>query len=290
MSNSTGKFGGKLQSDDAVPTIVYSASASNGIGAVIKDIVDGWRMGPVWRAFAWDEIQNRYRRSVLGLAWIAISFAFFVAAISIFFGGFANLEQTRFTFYVATGIAAFQFLIGAVSDGCVVFRTSAQWIKSAPMPYSIYVYKSVARGILPFLIQMSVALVYMLVMGWRPTISVFLVFPAFAIFLVNAVAIHWLFGLVAARWRDIEHLVGSITRVLFFLTPIMWVYGERAGLVRVISNVNPFTYYVDIFRAPILGDSFIPNAWWFVIAWTLVGVIMALLAASQMRRRLPFWM
>lgn len=279
----------QFSSGEPAPT-VYSVNSAAGPVAVLRDLRQGWAMGAVWRAFAWDEIQNRYRRSVLGIAWIAISYVVFILAISIFFGGFSNLDQTRFIFYVATGYAAYNFLIGNVTDGCQVFRTSSTWIKSTPLPYSIYVYKGISRGILPFLIQFVVALVFMLMMDWRPSWKFLLVAPALGIYLVNAVSIQIFFGLIATRWRDIAHLVTAITRILFFLTPIIWVYGERGGAVRIISNLNPFTYYIDIFRAPILNEPFITNAWWVVIAWTIVGWIVAIAAASVMRRRLPFWL
>lgn len=55
------------------------------IAGFFSDLVDGLRMSDLWRTFAWDEIQQRYRRSLLGVAWIVIAYAMFVGGVSIFF-------------------------------------------------------------------------------------------------------------------------------------------------------------------------------------------------------------
>ncbi len=268
---------------------VFSARSASGPLAVLVDLRDGLAMGPVWRAFAWDEIQNRYRRSTLGLAWIMISHLIFVGAISIFFGGFSTAGMAGFTIYVAVGFAVFTFIIGNFVDGCDVFRSSASWIKSTSMPYSIYIYKSIARSLFPFAVQLASSLVIMVALGWRPTWTALMAIPALAIFLLNAVWIQLFFGLLAARWRDISHLVSALTRVLFFTTPILWVYEERAGLVKRFADINPLTHFLSIFRAPLLNTEPSPVSWPIVIGWTIFGWVLACAAASVMRRRLPFW-
>ncbi len=269
--------------------VSYSAAAAKGPKAVIDDLRNGFALSAVWRAFAWDEIQHRYRRSKLGLAWIIVSYLIYVVAISIFFGGFAALDSRAFIFYVAVGYATFTFLVGNITDGCDVFRNAAPWIKSAPLPYSIYIYKSVARSLFPFVVNMVTAFLFMALMGWRPSWSIFGAIPAIVVFLVNAVWIQMLFGLFSARWRDVAHLMSAITRVLFFTTPIMWVYEERGGLVKRIADLNPLTHFLSVFRTPILDTPMPFYSWPIVIFWTVAGWALAIGAASVMRRRLPFW-
>lgn len=268
---------------------VYSARANSGPLAVLRDLGEGFAMGPVWRAFAWDEIQQRYRRSVLGLAWIALSYLIFVLAISFFFGGFASLGARHFIQYVALGFAAFSFLIGNITDGCQVFQVAGSWIKSTPLPYSIYIYKSIARSLFPFAIQLVVAFGFMAALGWRPGWSALYAIPAVAIYLVNAVSIQMIFGLIAARWRDISHLVSAITRVLFFTTPILWVYAEQTGLRKTVAGINPLTHFLEIFRAPLLGEPVLAHSWQVALGVTAGGWVLAIFLASFMRRRLPFW-
>ena len=246
-------------------------------------------MRAVWQSFAWDEIQNRYRRSKIGLAWIALSFFIFVFAIGLFFNGFASRSATDFLYYVALGFACFSFLVGNLVDGAAVFKTSANWIKSSTPPYSIYVFKSVARSIFPFLIQIICALLIMLFTGWRPSFTLFWCLPALAVYVINAIWIQIFMGLIAARWQDVSHLVSAITRLLFFTTPIVWVFEERSGLVLLVANLNPLTHFLDILRSPMLGVPPSLTSWLVVSGLTIAGWGATVFAAGRMMRRLPFW-
>lgn len=253
------------------------------------DIVSGLKMHEIWRNFAWEEVLSRYHRSTMGLLWIVFGYAIFVAGISFFFGGFAKMGRGNFTIYVALGYASFQFLIANVVDGCAVFTGSASWLKSTTLPYSIYVYKSIFRSLLPFGLQLIVVAILMIY--WQPPLrwNIILVIPALILYLLNAVAIQYLCGLIAARFRDVTHLVGSITRILIFTTPIMWVRGERSGDIALVADLNPLTHYIEIFRSPLMGEDIRMLSWLVVAGFTVFCWLLAALAADRMQRRLAFW-
>ena len=283
------KVEGARTADGAEAARIYSVATQTGMAALPRDLLQGLRMRSVWGAFAADEIQQRYRRSVLGVAWIILSYLFFVAAIAVFFGGFSGAGARAFTNYVAIGYAAFAFLVGNVVDGCEVFKQARTWIKSTPLPYSIYIYKSIARSLFPFVLQLAAAFAIMAAFDWRPTWSMLLALPALLMFIVNAVWVQVFMGYWGARYRDIGHLVSAITRVLFFTTPILWVFEERTGLVRRLAEINPFTHFIEIFRTPILGAAPSAGSWWAVGAITVAGWTVTVISTRNLRYRLPYW-
>lgn len=290
MAESSAAVDTSRATSSAEPRVVHSAARHFGPKSVLDDLAEGLARQAVWRTFAWDEIQQRYNRSIFGVAWIAGSFGVFVAAIAIFFGGFAALETGDFVSYVAIGFAGFSFLTANLTDGCAVFRAAAGWIVSSPLPYSIYVYKSIARSAFTFALQLACALAILLVaFGWRPDLMSLLAIPAVAIFVLNAIWVQYLLGLFAARYGDVEHIVGTLQRVLFFTTPIMWVYEERGGFVRTLADLNPLTHFIEILRAPLLGALPSMASLIFVGCTTVGGWVLMLLIAGRMRRRLPFW-
>lgn len=268
---------------------VFSAKSVSGIGATIDDLVAGWRMGEVWRTFAWDEIQSRFRRSAMGLSWIGLSYLLFVSGISIFFGAFSSKDGASFMHYVALGYASIMFMIGNLSEGCWVFRGSVSWIQSTSMPYSVYVYKGIARSTFPFAIQLVIAFIVMLATGWRPTLMMLWAVPALAMILITSVAVQLSLGFIGARFRDVQHLIQSVQRLLIFITPVLWVFEEREGVVRSIALINPFTHYLQVFRSPILGEAPEMLSVVAVILLTVVSWGVALIVSSRMRKRLPFW-
>jgi ABC-2 type transport system permease protein len=255
----------------------------------IVDVLRGASMVNVWRTFAMDDIRQRYRRSVLGLLWIILSFATFVAAITFFFGAFTRASPSEFVTHVAIGFAVYSFLTANIIDGCQVFVNAKSWIKSVSLPFSIHVYRSIFRSLFTFSLNLAVALIAMIVFGWRPELVALLCFPAVVIYLFNAVAAQYLLGLVAARYRDVGHLVASIMRIMIFVTPILWVREERSGMRAVVADLNPLAHYIEIFRAPLLGVEPRMVSWLVVLGFTLAIWGATVIAGTHMRSRVAYW-
>ncbi|GGY56492.1 ABC transporter permease [Parvularcula lutaonensis] len=272
------------------PAQIFSAKNASGIRAVLRDLAQGWSMRAVWRTFAWDEIQSRYRRSALGLAWIVLSYLMFAGGIALFFGGLANSEGFGYFHYIAVGYPVFTLLVGNLSEGCWVFRGASSWIQSSSMPYSVYVFKGVARSAFPFAIQITAAVVVLLLTGWRPTLPVILLcVPALLLILATAIPLQLCLGFLGARYRDLQHLIASVQRLLIFITPVIWIYEDTSGLRRALAIFNPLTHYLEVFRAPMLGR--VPPLESMVIApaLTVLTWLLALFVAARMRKNLPFW-
>jgi ABC-type polysaccharide/polyol phosphate export permease len=269
---------------------VRRTSRDNEFTGFFADLVAGLRMADLWQTFAWDEIQQRYRRSLLGVAWIVIAYAMFVGGVSIIFSAFSREDGSFFLMHVAIGYAAFTFMVGNITDGCTVFTGARVWIQSIALPHSIHIYRSICRSIFTFALQFIVAAVIIVAAGWRPSLINLMVLPAIAVLLLNAVAIQYLMGLISARFRDVTHLVSSITRLLLFVTPILWVRSDLGNARSQFVDFNPLAHYIEIFRAPLMGLEPRPLSWIVVAGLTIAVWIAAAWAASSMRRRLAYWL
>ncbi len=267
---------------------VFSAQSNAGIGGILSDIAGGLRAGRVWRAFAWEETKRRYRRSVLGLAWIVIGYVAFVGAVALFFGNFNIKSAEQFASYVAIGFAAFSFITSNIHDGALAFTGSAAWIKSVSLPYSVYALKNVTRSFLPFVLQMGAYFVFALLTGVEFKPVAFLSLLALPVLTINAFGAQLLFGFLSVRFRDLEHMVNTVLRILLFVTPIIWIYEDTAGARRLLADLNPVTHYIAIFRDPLLGNPPTALAWTSVGIWTVLLWAAAIAAGSVLRRRLPF--
>ena len=258
----------------------------------LKDLARGLSKTQLWLAFAADEVQTRYRRSTLGLAWIVVSYVMFVAAISIFFGGFSTKDSLDFTAYVAVNYALFSFLVANLTDGCAAFKTSKTWINSMALPHSIHVLKSISRAVFVFCISLTVAVAVLLATGHLRTSVSLLALPAFLVILVNAVFVQTVLGYATARLRDLEHLVQSLTRILFFITPILWVRTELppGSLQRTIADLNPLTHALEIVSSPLLGHMPDPVSWKIIGVLTGVNFFLMIGTAYLSHRRLPYWL
>lgn len=259
---------------------------------VLKDLVDGASRVSLWTAFASDEIQQRYRRSKLGLAWILLSYLIFVGIISLFFGNFSDLNHKHFTVYVAINFAIFSFLLANIMDGCAVFQAGKTWITSAPLPHSVHLYKSVARSLFILATNMVIAFGMLFLYGYSLKLVAFESIPALILLCIDAIFLQMILGYISARYQDLQHLVQSTARILFFTTPVLWVRTEHTapGLRYTVAELNPLTHALEIFSAPILGRHADPDSW-IIMLYVSVGLFFtALVVGGFSHRRLSYWL
>ncbi len=269
---------------------VFSHKNEAGVWPLLKDLGGGLLRWRIWFNFAGEEIRNRFHGSLLGVAWFAVSFLVFVVAIALYF----RALQGHDLLYVAFGMAVYQYVVSSIGDGCNVFVSASGWIQGAQLPYSVYIYKSLSRSLLPLLIHL-VLCGCMFVYAWYetgvlPGSAAWESLGAFVLLLLNAIWVHYVFGLVNARFRDLQHLVSAITRLLFFTTPILWTYEETGGVRRMIADLNPITHFVQIFRGPLIGDPISDLHWYVAGGITIGGWLLMMIIGGIARDRLPIWL
>ena len=95
-------------------------------------------------------------------------------------------------------------------------------------------------------------------------------------------------GLLSARYRDVPQIIGNLVQVAFFMTPIM--FATRAlGTRGWIAQANPFYHFLEIVRAPLLGQQGSAESWLYALCTTLVSVVITLLLFNRYRSRIAYW-
>jgi ABC-type polysaccharide/polyol phosphate export permease len=269
-------------------TYRYHAGRRKDFARAMSDIGRGIGLWRLWFALAHDDLRQRYRRTSIGAVWVSVSYLVFAVTIALIGSQMTGVELLPFMVYVAVGYLAWNFINASITDGCTVFINTENWISGMRLPYSLFVFQSIARECLVFLYCAIIAIGIMLATGHSIDLTALAALPALLIFLINAVSAHFFFGILVTRFRDISQIIQTAMRVLFFLTPLIWTPAQAGGL-REWLWWNPFTYFIDIFRAPIV-DGVIPwHSWWVSLSITAVFGVFAFVLFAYFRRRIAYW-
>ena len=111
---------------------------------------DGWRQRELWGHLGWQDIKQRYRRSVLGPLWITITMARHGARARHPLLGAVRQRAREFLPYVTVGFIIWDFISGCIIEGTEVFIANEGLIKHLPAPISVHVYRLVWRQMLFF--------------------------------------------------------------------------------------------------------------------------------------------
>jgi ABC-2 type transport system permease protein len=261
-----------------------------------EDLTEGWRQRELWGHLGWQDIKQRYRRSVLGPIWITISMAVTAIALGILYAGLFGNDLSVQLPYILVGFIIWGFISGCVLEGAEVFIANEGLIKHLPAPLSVHVYRLIWRQTLLFAHNMIVYLIMLVVFPQPLNWTVLLAVPAFVLLMINGAWVALLFGIVTTRFRDLTPITQSIVQLMFFLTPIVWIYedllnspnpaiAERARL----AEFNPFLHFVEIIRRPLLGQEQHLRYWVIVLVITVVGWALTLLVLRRYRSRVSYW-
>ena len=88
-----------------------SIRGSRGFFADIdRDLLAGIRAWRLWTMLGWNDIRQRYRRSVLGPFWITISMAVFITLLGVIYSHIFKIELKTYLPYLSLGYIIWGFI------------------------------------------------------------------------------------------------------------------------------------------------------------------------------------
>ena len=256
--------------------------------AVIDDLVGGVRHWELWSTQGWNDIRQRYRRSVVGPFWLTISMALMVGGLAYLYAGFFGQSIETFLPYVAVGMIVFNLISGVATDGSVTFISSARIILQTKAPLSVYIYQMLWRNLLIFAHNMCIYLLLLpffnLNLGWTTLLSIVGLF----LLILNGVWASLILGALSARFRDVPPIVASLMQIAFFLSPVFWTPAALKGREAFV-DYNPFYYLIEVVRMPLLGEVPSATTWLVVIGINGISAMIGILFYARYRSRIPYW-
>ncbi|MGV9670676.1 MULTISPECIES: galactan export ABC transporter permease subunit Wzm/RfbD [unclassified Gordonia (in: high G+C Gram-positive bacteria)] len=269
-------------------------AGSRSMSRAFGDLAEGIRSRELWLHLGWQDIKQRYRRSVLGPLWITIATGVTAVAMGLLYGELFHMDIKTFLPYVTLGFIFWNFIQNSILEGAEVFAKNEGLIKQLPAPVSVHVYRMVWRQLIIFAHNIVIYIVILIVFPQPINWTVVLVIPAIILYVINGVWVSIVFGILSTRFRDIGQLLTTAVQLVFFMTPIIWttqslsqVGGENPRLRLV--ELNPMYHYLDIARGPLLGQSVAFYHWAIVIGCTAIGWLAALAVMRNYRARVAYW-
>ena len=189
---------------------------------ISEEIVAGFRVWPVWVIMGWDDIRQRYRRSVLGPFWITLSMGAFILLLGIIYSRLFHMELEHYMPYLSVGYIVWGFMSAAINDSCIAFTDTSRIIKQIKLPYSVYVLRVVWRNFIIFLHTIVIYIPVAIVFKVEPSLTMLLAIPGLILVCVNLIWLTTVIAILSTRYRDIQPIVGTAVQLGMFATPIMW--------------------------------------------------------------------
>ena len=244
------------------------------------------RKGLSW---AWLDTVCQYRRSKIGPLWETINVLVMTLGMTVVSSAVIGGAITSLIGYVGLGIIIWSAITALVLDGSMTFVRNREYILASNLSIDYYIGRTVFRAFITFchhLVLYFIAVAVGLVsLHWVALLAI----PGILLLFANGYWAVTLFALICARFRDVELIIRNLLQLAFFVTPVFWDYRQVPQSRAFIVDYNVLFYFVEIVRAPLLGEVPPMRHYLVVLAVTLVGFSLAYAAYRRMRRRLAFF-
>jgi ABC-2 type transport system permease protein/lipopolysaccharide transport system permease protein len=252
------------------------------------DLVSGLSHWRLWARLGWNDILQRYRRSLLGPFWLTASTGIMVVSLGLLYSELFKTSVADFLPYLCVGLLVWNFLSSFFTEAGMLFVGSESYIKQVKLPYFVYVLRSVCSKCIIFAHNFVIYFGILFYFDMRPGVVALLFIPGFFVAALNGAFASLFIGMLSARFRDIPQLVNSAVQIVFFVTPIMWKPELLNGRTY-IATLNPFFSLIEVVRAPLLGGIPSTKAYIAVLGITLINGLVSWAFFVRFRSRIAFW-
>lgn len=257
---------------------------------MIKDIWKSIRSPSYWAYSTWMKFALKYRKTSLGPLWVLVSPAMFVAFLGYMYSKVNTVSLEVFVPHLSIGYITWLLISTLVNQGATLFVSRRQELLQGRVVVTDIVFASVFLSFLQYFQQ---ALIFIAVIfyfqAWSGVYS-FMSLVGLLLLLINGLWVTVFFGILGARYRDLAEVVTAVMRLAFFITPIIWIPKDgQGGVLGAFLIFNPFYHYLELVRAPLLGNPIAPLSWIVVGVITLIGMTLSTLLYNRTARFLPIW-
>lgn len=235
------------------------------------------------------DIELRYKRSLLGPFWISAALVSVVLALAYVFAPIFGTDFVSYISFIGAGFLAWQLILALVNEGCNSVIEHSGFLQNLRLPMTVIAGRIIFRNAVVFAHNVVAIACVLMMFGIKLTPTVVWALPGALTILVLGYFLSMVLGPICARFRDLPLVVGSVMQVIFFLTPIFWM-PSAVGHRPMFTNTNPFYHLIELVRAPLLGEHATALNWQVSLWCCAIAAALAVATVSATRKRLNLWL
>jgi homopolymeric O-antigen transport system permease protein len=258
---------------------------------IIQDMRKSINNSAFWLYSAWLEIVLRYRATFLGPAWMIVSIAIFVIVLGNIYKSILNIEASLYFLHLASGIIFWTFMQQTIQYSSRIFQTNRAFFLNGNTLPTDFIFKLVTTNFI-VLLHNFVVIIAVYIFSWKMVpLTALLMLAGVGLMILNAVWVGTVFAILGARYRDVDEIIQPILRIAFLATPVLWLPNMRGKgpMMELVLTLNPFYHFLEITRAPLMGEIPSLSSWLTVLGITVVGWCLAYFVYRRYMAAVPLW-
>ncbi|WP_282009512.1 ABC transporter permease [Brevundimonas aveniformis] len=259
------------------------------MGGLISDFSAVWKDWRVWFLLANQDVELRYRRSLLGPFWISLAMFSLILGIALLYSQIFEQPFRDYVIFIGTGLLVWTLISGLLTDGSQAVIEVERYLRATRIPTTVLAARNAYRSSLILIHNALPILVLILWIRHGLPLTSLLAIPGVMIILVFGFGATMVLAPLSARFRDLPQLIASVMQLMFFITPLFWRPSQLATDHPVVQ-FNPLHHLVEIVRQPLEGHLPTPTNYLVAIGVAVAALLLGAATIQASRKKMFFWL
>nr|WP_129599761.1 ABC transporter permease [Anaerophilus nitritogenes] len=231
------------------------------------------------------DLRTRYKGSFLGFLWTFINPLLQLIVYTIVFSTIMRTNIDKFYMYLFVALIPWIFFTSSIQGGATSIITNKDLIKKIYFPRLIIPLSVVNAAFMNMLFSMVVVFIVLLISGIGLSKYILLLPLVMILEYLFVLGLSFMFSALNVYFRDLEHILGIITMVWFYLTPIVYGVDMIPEKYLGLFYLNPMTNMVIAYR-DILYYKKVPDFSTFgsIFAWSVIFIVLGYVVFQNLQK------
>ncbi len=234
----------------------------------------------VLRMLVTRDLKKKYESSYLGYAWTILEPAMLIGIYYLVFQHVAKLRYDHYILFIATAMMPWLWFRNVVTGASNVIIQNARLVATMNLPREIYpVALTLTEGV-EYLFTLPLVWVLAAFYGVGPTHYLIYLPLAMLIELLMCFGVALMMSALTTLFSDIERVIGSFMRILFYLTPVIYPAGRiNNPIAHKFFVLDPLVGIFELNRkvffpkihvtAGMITTSIVGSLLFFIVGWAV---------------------
>lgn len=237
----------------------------------VRIVAHLWKYRDLIRQLTWREVVGRYKGSFIGLGWSFIQplimLFVYTFVFSVIFKARWGVEsdEGKATFALALfmGLITFSIFSEVANSAPSLVLGNANYVKKVVFPLEILPFVRLLSALINAVFSLGVLFVGILIFNhfihWTALLLPLIWLPM----MMFTLGCGYFLASLGVFVRDMGAVIGVLTTMLFFLTPIFYPISAVPEPFRIFCRINPIAIFVEDARRVVLWGLFPDWPWFF---------------------------
>ena len=216
---------------------------------MVRTLAEVWRYRALIVALVSRHLRARYRGSFLGFIWSFLNPLCLIAVYSLVFRYYIRMaEVEHYTLFLFTGLLPWIWFSGGLLEATGSISGGGNLITKALFPAHILPIVSVLTNLANFLFAVPLLIGVMLISGVMPGASLVYLPAVILVEMVFLLGLSLMFSALNVHFRDIQHILGNLITLWFFLCPILYPARLVPEEIQFTLWLNPVAHFTQMYQ------------------------------------------